>query len=477
MLQLGLTLVCASAVGQVKPKPAADLAPDKIYAKISPSLVLISAETSTGSKLTATGFFINKTGIAVTTYNLVKDAKKATAKLSTGEVYDISGVVDSDPTKNIAIIKVKVAATKAVPTNMTDPAIGSTAYLLGSSDGLAQGINPGIISSTSVANNFMRYQYSCPTTGYSSGSALVNPKGEVIGVTALYQSDPKHPDVAIPIKYVLGLDASLPTKPFPLTPAATTQQSTPKVDLSVQTKPRALPDNDLVSAILDMNDGISTIELIRLESQVPNSFKNWTTDDADDMGMSLSMDFEDLADAASDDPMKEASRKELMKVIDKVMVALDDVIKGFDQAKKDGGWTKAAGDALNEGLDVNNKLPFDGSTDKLVKDPAFQKLMPNVYLEASGLKPDDAGFPLGVRLFVQDSLQFLGVTHNSLGAKLGFHDMDRFIYFNGVKPKDIDDLKQMIKKNVGQTVTFKVKPMFEAEKDYQVTIPMNLNQP
>lgn len=232
-------------------------------------------------------------------------------------------------------------------------------------------------------------------------------------------------------------------------------------------------DQVLAKSIVDLTDAISTVEMMRLLSQVEASFKERPTDRANQMGFALAADQADLKKATYANPAKDAARKELVTLFDHLMTMLSKIVDGFEAAGKAGGWTREAGDLANVGFNHVDALPFNGSVDKLTKDSEFQKLLPGFYLRSTGLIPDAAGLSLGVRVFVSNTLFFITVAPDSLAAKLGFRNLDEVKSFDGKTPRDVDELKQMIKASSGKKVSITVQPMLGSLRQYVVVVPVN----
>ena len=266
-------------------------------------------------------------------------------------------------------------------------------------------------------------------------------------------------------EYVVNVPADLST---PTSILAGTPVPTPRpTDLDAERRANSV----LARSIVDLTDAIATVEVMRLASQVEGSFKGSPSERATKMGFALAADQADLKKATYADPTKGAAQKELVTLFDHLMTILSKIIDGFEAAGKAGGWTKEAGDLANVGFNHVNDLPFNGSVDKLTKDPEFQKLLPSVYLRSTGLIPDPAGFPLGVTVFISNTLFFISVVPDSLAAKLGFRNLDEVKSFDGKTPRDVDDLKQMIKASAGKNVSITVQPMLGSLRQYVVMVP------
>lgn len=143
---------------------------------------------------TGSGFFIDKTGIAFTNVHVVKDAFKARIKTIDGKFYDVERLIDYNPSLDIAKIKIKNVNGTAFPavkmaTKKSEK--GDDIFTIGNPDGLESSISTGIISSIRSIKDYGEcYQITAPISPGSSGGALFNMNGEVIGITTFGQIDP-----------------------------------------------------------------------------------------------------------------------------------------------------------------------------------------------------------------------------------------------------------------------------------------------
>jgi TPR repeat protein len=155
-------------------KEAADLGPDNSGPSDSP-------------KFTGTGFFITEDGYLITNYHVVKDAANVRLLTSAG-LLDAS-VVKVDAANDLALLKaagnfapLPVAASRTVK-------LGGTVATVGFPDIGLQGFAPklakGEIASLAGAADDPRYfQISLPVQPGNSGGALVDARGNVVGIVA-----------------------------------------------------------------------------------------------------------------------------------------------------------------------------------------------------------------------------------------------------------------------------------------------------
>ena len=168
----------------------------------------------------ASGFFISPDGLAVTNYHSLADSIHATVTLSTGETYPIDRVLYYDQAIDLAVVRVSRTSTEGRTTSAfscltlaEDPDVraGDVAYSIGSPLGLGLSVSSGIISDPS--RPVARYQQPCimntaDISQGSSGGALLNVYGQVIGVTSGAYTYGNSMYLAVPIAPVLSADLS-----------------------------------------------------------------------------------------------------------------------------------------------------------------------------------------------------------------------------------------------------------------------------
>ncbi len=142
---------------------------------------------------TGSGFFVENSGIAFTNVHVIRDAFKARIKTNDGKFYDVEKIIDYNPDLDIAKIKVKSVPGilfPAVKIAIHNAEKGDEVFTIGNPDGLENTVSSGIISSIRLITNYGEcYQITAPISPGSSGGALFNMNGEVIGMTTFGQID------------------------------------------------------------------------------------------------------------------------------------------------------------------------------------------------------------------------------------------------------------------------------------------------
>ncbi|HQA57529.1 MAG TPA: trypsin-like peptidase domain-containing protein [Acetivibrio sp.] len=138
-----------------------------------------------GGQSQGSGFFI-KDGVIVTNYHVIEGGKSAKILLSNGNYVDVEGVLYTDSSVDIAILKLvnEVGIEPVTIGQVRDSDKGSIAVAIGSPLGLFNTVSTGIISNFWEANGVNLIQISIPITHGNSGGALFNESGKLIGITS-----------------------------------------------------------------------------------------------------------------------------------------------------------------------------------------------------------------------------------------------------------------------------------------------------
>src|ERR1051326_3344704 len=109
--------------------------PTDLYSKIVRSVMTLQVKSSTEVRV-GTGFVIDSNGLAVTSWHVVYGAQHVSARFSDGEEFEVSGLVDKDEQRDLALVRIKVFGKPALTLMPQDPKIGARTYAIGASEGL-----------------------------------------------------------------------------------------------------------------------------------------------------------------------------------------------------------------------------------------------------------------------------------------------------------------------------------------------------
>ncbi len=189
-----------------------ELTAKDISEKFSNAVFYIELYDSAGNTLgSGSGFFINSSGLAVTNYHVIDGAASAKVTTKNGKSYSVSGVFSSSKTNDLALIQVDgCSGVEFLLLGDSDTVeTGETIFAIGYPLGLGQTVTQGTITNSSHVVDGIRYMlFSASISSGSSGGALMNSGGKVIGVTTGTYVAGQNLNVAIPINLLKDMKTS-----------------------------------------------------------------------------------------------------------------------------------------------------------------------------------------------------------------------------------------------------------------------------
>ena len=203
------------AAARVSFSLSAELTAEQIFKRASPCVFYIEIFDGDGELIkTGSGFFISESGLAVTNYHVVIGGNSAKITTDDGAIYNVSGIYDYDWKKDIALIQIEGDGFQYL--ELADSSLvqtGATVYTLGSPLGLQASFTRGIISQAWREVEGAEYiQLDAPISSGSSGGALLDTSGRVIGVTCATAVGAQNINLAVPINFTADLsrDSNVP---------------------------------------------------------------------------------------------------------------------------------------------------------------------------------------------------------------------------------------------------------------------------
>jgi len=199
-----------SPVPTTKPtkRPETALSPEQVFEKASPAVVYIVVRDKEFKPVAlGSGFFIDANGLIVTNYHVIKGAKFATVRLSSGATLFVDGVVATDPNRDLALLKVSGGGYPCLKiAKGALPKVGATVYAIGNPKGLENTFSSGMVSGHREIKDGLRViQVTTPISHGSSGGPLLNASGDVVGVTTAGYATGQNLNFAVPVSGVLDL--------------------------------------------------------------------------------------------------------------------------------------------------------------------------------------------------------------------------------------------------------------------------------
>lgn len=235
----GKTLLAALlAAGAVTPQAirAADLdsalqsgpmTARQMYSFAAPSILLVETFGDPAgnpySKLgSGSAVLLAADGVAVTNYHVLEGSKYATALLTDGSRFQIQQILYANKRQDLCVFRLAPASTAGIRRNSfpylemaahNTVYTGDEIYTIGCPLGLSSTISDGLVGCDRriVADSPLPFiQITAPISKGSSGGALLNVYGQLIGITTATYTDSQNMNLAIPVDTILALDLQAP---------------------------------------------------------------------------------------------------------------------------------------------------------------------------------------------------------------------------------------------------------------------------
>ncbi|MBQ7733033.1 MAG: trypsin-like peptidase domain-containing protein [Synergistaceae bacterium] len=164
-----------------------------VIEKCRPSMVFIQTDKSRGS-----GFLVSEHGDILTNHHVIKDA--GYIKITPYDGQPLEALVkDSDSVQDMALLKVNNLHTNYLRITQTPPKLGEEVIAIGNPQGLfIDSVSNGIVSGFRTLDNIPLLQFTAPISQGSSGGAVINLNGEVVGMTKGYWREGQNLNFAVP---------------------------------------------------------------------------------------------------------------------------------------------------------------------------------------------------------------------------------------------------------------------------------------
>ncbi|MGC4047299.1 MAG: trypsin-like peptidase domain-containing protein [Armatimonas sp.] len=460
-----LTFVLSATICMTASAKAQELKPEDLYAKLLPSVMTLKVDFEGGKNGIGTGFMCVKDGIAVTAWHVVRGAKQVTAKFSSGEEFDVSGLIDKDEKRDIALIKIKVFGRKLLPSIVDEPKVGSKAFVIGAPKGLEFSFSDGLISQIQNIDGVKQFQFTSSASPGNSGGPLVNANGEVMGVVSWQVVDGQNLNFAVPISYVLGLDSSLPTQPWSTVKSTTPQKSSKAIGDADNKEGIEVSDDVLdkyfAKGLMLESDGHLWAEWVDFYIfQEISGYQSGFPSGAIAIRNDTAYLAKELLNMQSKDRSRDTFRMRLAEGLLRNFKKLDLYARAIRNAQDNNGYNASVRSMINEAEAVHKeKRLIEISSEEIreiFKSKVLSDAMPIDMKVRFGLVKDDVGFDLGAGFLSTFPTQLMYIYRDSIAFKMAFKDGDVILSVDGVKVESLQDFKRLIKENVGKKVKIKI---------------------
>jgi tetratricopeptide (TPR) repeat protein len=191
----------------------ADSIPE-IVAKAKPAIVEIVVTDATGApKTLGTGFFVSPDGLVVTNFHVVQGASSIAAINNNGAVFLFQKTVAQPLGVDLAILKFQANIVPFLKLGRSiDNVEGERVIVIGNPTGLIGSVSDGIISA--FRENRSLIQITAPISQGSSGSPVMDEKGEVIRGATFENTPGQNSNFAIAVEKVSAALMQPPNEQF-----------------------------------------------------------------------------------------------------------------------------------------------------------------------------------------------------------------------------------------------------------------------
>jgi serine protease Do len=181
--------------------------PREIAREQSRAVVVVESLDERGSIIgQGSGFVVTPNGAVVSNLHVIRGASIVRVKLPNGDMYKTVDIVDFDESKDIVILKVKGFQLPVVRLGDSDQTeVGETIVAISSPEGLTNSISTGVISGVRKLDTHRVFQLTAPISNGSSGGALFDSEGAVIGIVTYLYAGGQNINFAVPINYARGM--------------------------------------------------------------------------------------------------------------------------------------------------------------------------------------------------------------------------------------------------------------------------------
>ncbi|PCJ46121.1 MAG: hypothetical protein COA74_14370 [Gammaproteobacteria bacterium] len=188
--------------------------------KVSPSIVNIKTYIPNPKKVNArataqlgmgSGIIISQQGYIVTNYHVISKAEQIAVELVDGRL-TIAKVIGYDAESDLAVLKISMDNLPALKLDSdVSVEVGDVTFVIGHPFGVGQSVTMGIVSATGrTALGISEYEDYIQTDAAvnlgNSGGALINSRGELLGISSVYFTYGTKTGISFAIPISLAMD-------------------------------------------------------------------------------------------------------------------------------------------------------------------------------------------------------------------------------------------------------------------------------
>lgn len=183
---------------------------NEIYKRYADAIVLIRLYNESGEPVAlGSGFNLLKTGLTVTNLHLFSGASHFDVKFPKDGVYeDCLIAAMSNKSEDVVLVKITGREFPAIDAEITsDVEVGNKVFVIGNPEGLVNSLSEGIISGVrEFSSGHKYYQITAPISPGSSGSAVFDEYGRLLGIATFGSVEGQNLNFCIPITEIANID-------------------------------------------------------------------------------------------------------------------------------------------------------------------------------------------------------------------------------------------------------------------------------
>ena len=205
-----IALITLSASVAAQQAPSSLNGPAILQQTKAATVVVLAGEGAGRLQSIATGVVISKDGIILTALHAIKGSAEVQVRTANGDVFDRVELLGMDERRDVAALKISAGSVPAlIPGDSGKLVQGDPVYAVTNANGLTWSATEGILSAIRPADEvpgagsgFHLLQFTAPVAPGSSGGALVDRSGTLVGIIT---GGMRSAGFAIPIESVVGL--------------------------------------------------------------------------------------------------------------------------------------------------------------------------------------------------------------------------------------------------------------------------------
>lgn len=181
----------------------------RLVKKIQPAVATVIAyDMERNIANIGTGFFVNQQGHLITNFHVLAGKYAADVRTSAGKSYRVKTVLAENQAADLLKLSVDIPPEEVswIPLGSRLPEIAESVVVVGSPMGLEQTVTEGIVSSVrDLPPVGTVFQMSAPISLGSSGSPVVNTRGQVVGIATFQLIQGQNLNFAVAVRQIMGM--------------------------------------------------------------------------------------------------------------------------------------------------------------------------------------------------------------------------------------------------------------------------------